>query len=161
MSSSSTVSELDMLKFYRTEVRFESELLAARLNALLSSQSFLVIAYAASMSASEGHWDAIFTVLLPPCLALLGLVLAMSARPGIHAAQAVIDNWSKKENQLHLRCPELAQYSRASTALERQEMSRRGNEGVLFAKRAPLVFVLAWCIFSILPFYLHFHSLRL
>ena len=62
-----------MLKFYRAEIRFESELLTARLNALLSSQSFLVIAYATSMSSLEGHWGAEFTVLLPPCLALLAL----------------------------------------------------------------------------------------
>ena len=38
----------DLLKFYRSEIKFESELLSNRLNSFIASQSFLLIAYGGS-----------------------------------------------------------------------------------------------------------------
>jgi hypothetical protein len=48
---------LELYRHYRTEVQHEMGLMLARLNALLTSQSFLVIAYAFSMAIANGHWS--------------------------------------------------------------------------------------------------------
>ena len=52
---------VEILKFYRGEIRFQSNLLSGRLNAFISSQSFLLIAYASAATRmggatpSQGH----------------------------------------------------------------------------------------------------------
>ena len=95
----------DLLARYRSEIRFESELLSNRLNSFMSSQSFLLIAYASAMSAAHGRWQHPFTLALPPALAVLGLVLALYARPGIRAAYAEIRLWQEQERELLAREP--------------------------------------------------------
>lgn len=145
--------ELDLLKFYRGEIRFESDVLSGRLNAFISSQAFLVIAYASSMSSSNGRWSSLFTVVLPPCLALLGLALALLARPGIRAVRAVIDRWRIREAELVSRSHEISAYTLVGDQEGRLEIGRRRREGVLFAERAPVVFIVAWCWFILLPLY--------
>lgn len=145
---------LDLLKFYRAEIRFESELAGERLNVLLSSQSFLVIAYASSMSASNGAWRAWFPHLLPPSLALLGIVLTLCAWPGVRAAHAVVERWRDKERELLGRCPALHQWTLMSDDDGRRDVSIRRREGALFARRAPLALLVGWCFFFALPFVL-------
>ena len=56
----------DQLDYIRTEIRAEIGLLNSRLNALIGSQSFLVIAYCSVMGSSFGEWRTLFTVTLPP-----------------------------------------------------------------------------------------------
>lgn len=68
-------------------------LMLARLNALLTSQSFLVIAYASSMAIANDRWSQPLAMLLPPFLALLGFVLAIEGRIGIIAARRALWRW--------------------------------------------------------------------
>jgi hypothetical protein len=91
-SGNSTVStsNLELLRFYRSEIKYQSDLLSSRLSSLLTSQSFLLIAYASAMSGLIGHWQDPFTLVFPPVLAVLGLVLSLQAWPGIRAGYAVI-----------------------------------------------------------------------
>lgn len=146
--------ELDLLKFIRSEVRFESGLVGERLSALLSSQSFLVIAYASSMGASNMDWAGPLPARLPPALALLGLVLALMAWPGLRAGHAVLERWRAKERELLTRCPALAPWTLAADEPNGRSVEVRRREGALFAQRAPLVLVLAWAFFAALPFWL-------
>ncbi|GEO13660.1 hypothetical protein [Microvirga aerophila] len=60
----------ELLKFYRGEIKFQSDLLSSRLNSLLTSQSFLLIAYASAMSGLVGSWKDPFALLFPPVLAV-------------------------------------------------------------------------------------------
>jgi hypothetical protein len=65
-------AKLRRLDFYRAEVRHEFNLLSSRLNAYITSQSFLVIAFALSMSNMNPRWPSPLRVMLPTALAILG-----------------------------------------------------------------------------------------
>ncbi|RMN67177.1 hypothetical protein ALQ55_01627 [Pseudomonas savastanoi pv. savastanoi] len=67
-------SPKERLDFYRREIHYETTNLSNRTNAYLSAQSFLVIAYASSMANMNTEWGAMFTLVVPPMLALLGLL---------------------------------------------------------------------------------------
>lgn len=146
--------ELDRLKFIRSEIRFESDTVGERLSALLSSQSFLVIAYASSMGASHEDWGAPLPRLLPPALSVLGIVLVLCAWPGLRAGHAVLGRWRGKERELLTRCPALASWTLMDDEGGQRDVDARRREGALFAQRAPLVLILAWAFFAALPFWL-------
>lgn len=149
------VSPADLLLHIRTEIRFETGLASERLNSFISSQSFLVIAYASSMASSNARWEQVFTILIPPFLALLGLALSVLAWPGIIASQAVIERWREKERDLLGGHPDLLERTLVADDAGRADIDRRRLEGALFARRAPLVFVVAWCWLAALPIWLH------
>ena len=88
------IKELDNV---RTEIRAEVGLLDSRLNALISSQSFILIAYGSVLGAAYGDWRGLFTLTLPPMLAVLGAVMVLQARPGIGAAKEAIGDWRSRE----------------------------------------------------------------
>ncbi|MBB2203270.1 hypothetical protein [Gluconacetobacter tumulisoli] len=145
----------DLLAFYRSEIRFESEVVNGRLQALLGSQSFLVIAYATALTGANNHWGNTLLLIGPVLFSLLGFVLALMAWPGIRAAYAAIAKWEEKERALHGRCSYLVNFTLAANEDDSLDMTRRNQEGALFAHRAPIVFVVAWTIFGIIPFYLY------
>ena len=149
-------ADLDRLKYYRSEIRFESELIGQRLGALLSSQSFLLIGYASSMAAANGRWNDVFALLLPPSLASLGLVLVLLALPGIRAGQDTLNGWRRIERELLANSPNLAAFTLPSDDDGSREMLHYRHDA--FAQRAPLAFAVAWCLFGPLPIWLHFHE---
>lgn len=146
--------DTELLNYLRTEIRFENGLASDRQSMLISSQSFLIIAYAASMGSLRDSWGDELTLLLPPFLAMLGLLLSLSAWPGVRASQAVLKRWREKEQELLDRCPELRERTLAGDDHGRADLLRRRREGALFAKRAPLIFIAAWCWFLALPIFL-------
>lgn len=146
-----STSQLDHI---REEIRAEINLLNSRLNALISSQSFLVIAYSTSLSAGYGDWKGLFTIILPSLCAILGLVLVLEARPGIRAAHEAIGHWRRREDKLIDKCPELEPFTLATDEQSRHRMELRQHAGGLFSIRAPLIFTMAWVMFLILPWVL-------
>ncbi len=72
-------SPKERLDFYRREIHYETTNLSNRTNAYLSAQSFLVIAYASSMANMNPEWGVMFTLVVPPMLALLGLLSTLFA----------------------------------------------------------------------------------
>ena len=153
VKGSASTSELDHI---RQEIRAEINLLNSRLNALISSQSFLVIAYGTSLSAGYGNWNGLFTITLPPLFAVLGLLLVLEARPGIGAAHEAIGHWRRREDRLIENWPELKSFTLATDEQSRRRMELRQHAGGLFSVRAPLIFTVAWLIFLTLPFVLRF-----
>src|SRR5688500_11251303 len=147
--------DVELLNHFRAEIRFENGLASDRQATLISSQSFLVIAYAASMASLRDNWGDTLTLLLPPFLALLGLLLSLTAWPGIRASQGVLERWRAKENELLQAQPALAKRTLASDEDGRADLLRRRYESALFAKRAPLIFIAAWCWFLALPIFLY------
>lgn len=148
--------DADLLKFYRSEIHFQSTLLSGRLNAFISSQSFHVIAYASATSGLIGQWGEPFALLFPPVVALLGLVLALQAWPGIKAAYDVIEEWRQRQDALLAASPELSRYdlhatARGPDAPQPNIANRHFRQGALFARHAPWIFALAWCYFGVLP----------
>ncbi|MFP2930646.1 hypothetical protein ACLESO_36700 [Pyxidicoccus sp. 3LG] len=151
---------LDLLQFYRSEIKFESDMLSSRLNAFISSQAFLVIAYAGSLGALARDWGNPLILVLPPSLALLGLVLALHAGPGIRAAHAVIQEWHLRQRELLSRAEDLEDYRRALSPTPEDRgpgaaVRDRFKQGTVFAKHAPWIFALAWCHFGALPIVLY------
>ncbi|NHN84256.1 hypothetical protein GOB93_06300 [Acetobacter musti] len=158
MSAQSPYQNTDLLHFCRSEIRFESEMVGVRLSALVNSQSFLVIAYATSMTTSASRWGNALFLLIPPLLSALGFVLALLAWPGIRAAYAAIGKWEEKEAELHRQSQHLSAFSLASSDPDARATLRRGQEGARFALCAPGIFLATWCLFGYLPFYLcYFH----
>jgi len=147
----------ELLAFYRSEIRFESEVVNGRLQALLSSQAFLVIAYATAMTGSTTRWGDHMVLLIPPLFSLLGFMLALMALPGIRAGYAAIGKWEEKQRALHHRYPHLAEFTLATSEDDTRDMMRRGQRGALFAHQAPFVFLIAWAVFGLIPFYLYLH----
>ncbi|CAM3711426.1 hypothetical protein G6L26_027385 (plasmid) [Agrobacterium radiobacter] len=143
---------IDLFRHYRGEIQHEMELMLARLNALLTSQSFLMIAYATSMAISSGHWDQPFSLLLPPFLALLGFVLAMEGRTGVLAARTALWRWQGRLAALVAEHDELLAWSDMTN--ENALGTQRAGE--IFAVRPPLVFMVAWVWLLLLPFILRF-----
>ncbi|MHA6299890.1 hypothetical protein [Devosia sp. CAU 1758] len=140
----------------RNEIRAEISLLNSRLNALISSQSFLVIAYGSALAAAYDDWANPFIVILPPILAILGLVLVLEARPGIFAAQEAMAHWREREERLIDQYPELTQFTLATDGAERERMHLRQHAGTKFSTRVPLILLAAWGVFFALPFILYF-----
>jgi hypothetical protein len=150
----------DLLNFYRSEIQFESGMLSGRLNAFMTSQSFILIAYGSSMGALVGQWDLAFTLLFPPSLALLGLVLALQTLPGIRAAYRVIEEWHEKQRRLLAEQPELEAYFRMAfkepdSGRLRPSMQTRFRQETIFTRHSPWILSVVWCYFLILPFVMH------
>jgi hypothetical protein len=138
---------IDLYRHYRSEVQHEMALMLARLNALLTSQSFLVIAYASSMAIANGHWTQPLATVLPTFLALLGFVLAIEGRIGIVAARRALWRW---EHRLDLLVEiNAALIDWADMLDEAVRDTRRAGE--LFAVRSPIIFMGAWVFLFALP----------
>lgn len=149
MTQPASTNELDHV---REEIRAEINLLNSRLNALISSQSFLVIAYGSSLSAGYGNWNGLFTITLPPLFAVLGIALVLEARPGIAAAQEAISHWRRRENHLINEEPALRAFTLATDEQSRKRLELRQHAGSRFSSRAPMIFIGAWILFLLLPF---------
>ena len=147
------IKELDNV---RTEIRAEVGLLDSRLNALISSQSFILIAYGSVLSAGYGDWHGLFTLTLPPMLAVLGAVMVLQGRPGIGAAKEAIGDWRAREQELTARHQDLLAYTLATDGTSRQRMQQRQHAGQVFSTRAPFILLAAWGLFFLLPFGLYF-----
>lgn len=148
------MTETAQIDHIRGEIRAEIALLNSRLNALLSSQSFLVIAYGSALGAGYGDWHGLFTVTLPPFLALFGFVLVLEARPGIAAAQEAIAQWRHREATLLDRQPELQSLTLATDKAERERRQLRQHAGTIFSTRLPIILLTAWTLMFLLPFIL-------
>ena len=148
----------DQLNYVRTEIRAEISLLNNRLNSLMSAQSFLVIAYASTLSSSNGNFRSLYAVVLPPFLAALGAALVLEARPSLKAALQAIDDWRQRESALVSSSDDFAPYTLAVDDRSRRALERRQHQGRHFATRAPMIVLVAWSILLLLPFGLYFAS---
>lgn len=150
------VSPKDRLDFYRSEIHNEAGNLSARTNSYLSAQSFLVIAYASSMSNMNPDWGPIFTLVVPPVLALLGLLSSLSAWPGIKAACDIIDHWYVKQNSLLSSDPVIGHIYDESPLFSTWESDFEGQrKSLLFSMRSPWLFTAFWSFFGVFSIWLH------
>jgi hypothetical protein len=138
-------SPKDRLDFYRREIHFETTSLSSRTNAYLSSQAFLVIAYASSMANLNPKWGTIFTMVVPAMLALFGVVSSIMAWPGIKAACDIIDHWYYKQSGLLRSDPVIGLSYDDSPLFSSWESTDKGHKpALLFSKRTPWIFCIFW-----------------
>lgn len=140
-------SPKERLDFYRQEIQYETSILANRTDAYLTAQSFLVIAFVSSMSNLNQSWGEMFTLLVPPFLALLGVLSSLNAWPGIHAAYRIIDHWQIKQSHLLRSEPIMGLAYDESPLFSEAETSRAVHrKSLLFSLRTPWIFLVFWMV---------------
>jgi len=138
-------SPKDRLDFYRREIQYETAILSNRTNAYLSAQAFLVIAYASSMANLNPEWGKLFTLVVPPVLALLGVLCSLNAWPGIRAAYDIIDHWHFKQSGLLRDTPAMGLAYDDEPLFSEMESSHKGyRKSLMFSMRAPWLFAVFW-----------------
>ena len=122
------------------ELGFEIRWLHERVNALLAAEAFLTIAFTAAMS-SDGAW----ALVVAPVLALLGLVLAAVAWPGVRATTRLVDLWTARLGAVMAEDPA----ARRGWARDWEDHRRRRGDqrrSSWFFLTVPAAFVLVWAL---------------
>lgn len=140
-------SPKERLDFYRHEIQYETSILANRTDAYLTAQSFLVIAFVSSMGNLNQSWGEMFTLIVPPFLALLGVLSSLNAWPGIRAAYKIIEHWQLKQSHLLRSEPLMGLAYDESPLFSEAETSQAGHrKSLLFSARTPWIFLVFWIV---------------
>ena len=140
-------SPKERLDFYRREIQYETSILANRTDAYLAAQSFLVIAFVSSMGNLNQSWGEMFTLVVPPFLALLGVLSSLNAWPGIRAAYKIIEHWQLKQSHLLRSEPLMGLAYDESPLFSEAETSLAGHrKSLLFSLRTPWIFLGFWMV---------------
>lgn len=155
-------SPKERLNFYRAEIHFESTLLASRTSGYLSSQSFLIIAFASSMANTNPEWGALFRLVVPAVLAILGLITSLHAIPGIRASYDIIERWHHKQGELLQTEGQVGLLPNRDSALFGEGDSPAGGERykrtLMFSLRTPIIFGSVWALLGVFCVILFFYG---
>ena len=144
------------LEFYRSEIQHEYSLLYSRVGTYITSQSFLIIAFASAMSNRNAAWNDFFSLWFPILLSLIGIVTSLTVRGGVNGAIETIALWHVKQNKLFENDPLMNDYY----VYKQPEWSSKSVDAkhrriLEFAQIMPYVFLVAWLLFALLDIYLH------
>jgi len=89
MSELQSSEAFSRLQFFRGEVQCEAAQLNNRISALLTAQSFLLIAYSSAMN-NNSDWGTWFLLRALLIFAALGIALVVNIRPSIRVFLEVI-----------------------------------------------------------------------
>lgn len=150
---------LERFKLYRDEIKHEFDLITGRLNAYLSAQSFLILAYAAAMNTTNNKSLQKFPLIFSSILAVVGIILSLQAIRGIAAADYTVRKWNLRIRNLRRDYNWLRDYQ--SGREEDNVLIRNGIEvdpthekGLNFPRFSPYLFILTWVLLLILAVYL-------
>lgn len=150
-----TVDDADDRDTIRADLRFEIGLLHDRVNALLTAEAFLTIAYTASMS-NGARWGPSFAAVVGPVLAILGLVLALLAWPGVAATARLILEHTEGYAALLARRGEAP--SPRTTPRPRRPVARAvqvdQRRSLLFFRAVPAIFAVVWLALAVVAVHL-------
>jgi hypothetical protein len=135
------------LALARDETRFELGLLHERVNALLAAEAFLCIAYTAAMS-NGASWGEAFARVAAPVLALLGLLLALLAVPGVATTVRIVRDLTTQQDELFARLRGAA--SAYHGAPGRPSATSDQRRSLLFFRAVPLLFAAVWVVLGVL-----------
>lgn len=88
--------ELESLRFYRAELGFEFELLNQRVSSFVTSQAFLLGAFAVAIGLSRGQFEFYFVHVI----AGFGILISFLISFGIKAARRTIHSWLLRQREL-------------------------------------------------------------
>lgn len=143
-------SPKERLEFYRREIHYDTSILANRTDAYLAAQSFLVIAFSSCMGNLNPEWGKLFTLIVPPFLALLGLLSTLNAWPGIRAAYDIIDHWYYKQSELLRSEPVMGMaYDESPLFCERESTHKGYRKALLFSAGTPWIFATFWILLGL------------
>lgn len=153
-------SPKERLNFYRSEIHFESTLLASRTSGYLSSQSFLIIAFASSMANTNPEWGSLFRLVVPTVLAILGLITSLHAIPGIRASYDIIERWHLKQADLLQTEGNVGLLPNQDSALFGEGNTPAGGQRykrtLMFSLRTPIIFGSVWALLGVFCVVLYF-----
>ena len=142
--SADDASRLDLV---RSETRFELGLLHERVNALLAAEAFLTIAYTAAMS-NGASWGEAFARVAAPVLALLGLLLALLATPGVGATARIVHTLTAQQDELFARLHGTASVYHGMPG--RSSAASDQRRSLLFFRAVPILFAAVWLVLGVL-----------
>jgi hypothetical protein len=163
--------KLEKLKYYREEDKHEWNLLSNRISSYITSQSFLVTAYAVSMGNQNPRWGSWFTLFFPLILSFIGIATSYRALPGITGAVRVIELWHKKRDKLFFQNPEKDRQEKDTRMDDfrddrpmknanyqgEKSIDEIHNRSLQFAITAPWLFGASWFCFAVLTIILHIY----
>jgi hypothetical protein len=149
MPSNEDALNFEIYRMCREEGKHEFDILAGRLNTFMTSQAFLVSAYAVSMNNTNESWGHAYKMTFPTLLSLMGLILSARAVPGIIAACGMIHHWHNRQDGLLASDGELQKYY----ALQPKEQAHIHARDIWFAQTSPYIFGVAWVVFGCLSLY--------
>ena len=137
------------LSFIREEMRFEIGILHDRINALISTEAFLLISFTMALVYSNARWSDKF-FLVSPMLSLIGFLLAVLAWPGVNTSYRIVVEWNillmATLNEAHGLPDFMWRPSVFQVGDSRTQADHRN--GLLFARLVPIVFAIAWTILA-------------
>lgn len=137
--------ELDILRFYRDEVKHEFNLLAMRSNILVTCQSFLVLPYAILSTAPNVR----AVLVLHYLVAVLGIFVVLILLGPLNAAHRTINKWLLKQRALFKGSEALFDYALDRDMIRdvdtRIEKDRDHVRSLAFSRYGPWAFILFWC----------------
>ncbi len=169
-------SELELLKYYREEIRHEFNLLGSRVSSYLTSQSFLVVSYVTAM-VNTATWGRNYAIIFALLLCGLGGALSWRATNGIDGACEIIKKWLAQQNLLFhdspVNSPEVTHPNLVAFHINRLKSKEKGDDNesptthadeihdrsLKFSKLAPRIFGVAWGSFACLSIVNYFHLL--
>lgn len=140
-------ADAEHLAQVREETRTELGLLHERVNALLAAEAFLTIAYTAAMS-NGAAWGRSFALVAAPVLALLGLLLALLALPGVATTARIILAGTALQEDLYARLP-TAGGVRRRVAMRPAGVGEQ-RRGLVFFRTVPVLFAAVWVVLLVL-----------
>ena len=147
----------DRFHFYRSEIHHEINALAARNNALLAAQSFLIIAYASCMANSNPQWGDIFSLVAPVALAIFGVMSSLSVGPAITASYEIINHWQQKQNALFTMEMDLGIAGDDKPLFYEKPFTYTSYRySTYFSRKTPVYFILLWIALGLLAISLHY-----
>ncbi|MEO7719739.1 MAG: hypothetical protein ABIY70_26330 [Capsulimonas sp.] len=170
-------SKIAKLKFYRDEDAREWALLSNRVNAYVTSQSFLVSATVLALANSTPHGH-LFRLVFPLILGAIGLATSVLAYQGVTSAMDVIRLWRDKcaalssadshEDALDdyyvvrgrpynwLRAINQNLFARFQRQIVDPQIDEIHVRSLKFALLTPWIFGTAWVVFGVLEVYFYF-----
>jgi hypothetical protein len=128
----------------REESRAEHALIANRLTWYVTSQSFLVTAFAISRGSGFVWFRWLSTFLIPT----IGLLSSGLVFPSIFGACETVKLWHAKQCEFFLRHPEF------KAAFEVKRPMWIESRGLLFPKVMPVIFGLFWLVIHVASYFL-------
>lgn len=156
MNDDSSIPNTDLplmraFKLIRDEVMHEQNVLGTRLTSYITSQAFLLSAYAVSMNSGSEAWAKSYRIAFPIVVCAVGFLLSVRAQPGIADASSIIKKWHQKQDELLDNHPELRLYE----PLRRDQTAKIRNRDQWFAQAATLILGIAWILLAALSIYLY------
>ena len=137
--------DLDLLNFYRGEIKHEFGLLSMRLNLLITCQSFLVVPFAILNNVTNFKLVAVPQILV----ILLGAYTSWLTQKPLSLTQKLIREWLLKQRLL-LKKIDSFEYKNSRDLLENVDKDtiydREHEQSIRFSKQAPYVFLLFWVL---------------